>query len=123
MHLDILIWMSIKKQTGNKEVSSMFSNIGNKLKTAAKILLWAGIAVSAIGGIAMIASGSAFRSVNPMILPGLITMIGGALLAWISALGLYGFGELVENSDIRTNIAAKQDMEREQEKKNADRTM
>lgn len=101
----------------------MFSNIGNKLKTAAKILLWAGIAVSAIGGIAMIASGSAFRSVNPMILPGLITMIGGALLAWISALGLYGFGELVENSDIRTNIAAKQDMEREQEKKNADRTM
>ncbi len=96
----------------------MFSNIGNKLKTAAKIILWVGIAVSVIGGIVIIADGSVERRTNPMILPGLMTMIGGAFVSWISALGLYGFGELVENSDIRTNIAAKQDMEREQANKN-----
>lgn len=54
-----------------------------------------------------------------MIVAGIGTAAAGAFASWIGALGLYGFGEMVENSDIRTNIAAKQEMEREQEKKNA----
>ena len=89
----------------------MFDNVGYKLKVVAKIVCWIGIIAAVVSGIALI--------VQRMALVGIVTIIGGALIAWLSALGLYGFGELVENSDIRTNIAAKQDMEREAEKKNA----
>lgn len=92
----------------------MFDNVGAKLKTWAQVVCWAGIVLSIISGIVMIASGN-----DSTVLTGILTMAVGSLGSWIGALCVFGFGELVENSDIRTNIAAKQEMEREQEKKNA----
>ena len=92
----------------------MFSNIGGKLKMVAKIVCWVGIIGSIIGGIVMIASGN-----SSMIVSGIAVIIGGAVASWVGSLGMYALGEITENSDIRTNLAVKADMEREQEKKNA----
>ena len=91
----------------------MFENVGGKLKGLAKVICWVGIIGSVIGGIAIMTQGKA------MIAVGIGVAAGGALASWVGSLGLYGFGEIVENSDIRTNNAAKQELEREQEKKNA----
>ena len=92
----------------------MFDNVGAKLKNCAQIACWAGIVLSIISGVVLIASGD-----DSMVFTGILTMVVGSLGSWIGSLCVYGFGELVENSDIRTNIAAKQELEREQEKKNA----
>ena len=82
----------------------MFTNIGGKLKMVAQVFAWIGIGASLLGGAVMIFSGG--------FLAGLLVAALGALLSWISALAMYGFGELVENSDIRTNLAIKADQER-----------
>lgn len=80
----------------------MFSNIGGKIKVATKVCCWIMIALFVIVGITLIASGLA--------LYGIVFLIAGPLSTWISSFVLYGFGELVENSCIQTNIMIKQDM-------------
>ena len=90
----------------------MFNNIGTRLKTVAKIFCWIGIALSGISGIILITSGlQAYKGGGINILIGLLVIILGSLFSWIGSLGLYGFGELIENSDIQTNLAVKYDME------------
>ena len=81
----------------------MFANAGGKIKAVAQVLTWIGIIGSVIGGIALI-------SMN--FIAGLLTAGVGSLLSWVSALALYGFGELVENSDIRTNLVVKADRQK-----------
>lgn len=76
----------------------MFNNIGGKLKVWAKILCYAGMSLSLIiGSIIMIMGG-----VTGMITFGIgfLTIVGGSLVSWISSFWAYGFGTLVENSDI-----------------------
>ncbi len=75
----------------------MFSNVGGKIKILAKITAWIGIVICVIYGFVMLVS------VEDMALVGLLIMTVGSLLSWISALVLYGFGELVENSTIIAN--------------------
>ena len=82
----------------------MFSNIGGKIKTTAAVCCWIVIIASVISGIAMMA--------NDMVAEGLIVIVVGALSGWISSFGLYGFGELIENSSIIANLMAKQDAEK-----------
>lgn len=84
----------------NWEEKGMFANVGGKIKAVAQVVTWIGIIGSVIGGIALI-------STNFIV--GLLTAGVGSLLSWVSALALYGFGELVENSDISTNLAVKAD--------------
>lgn len=72
----------------------MFDNIGGKIKSLAKVLCILGIIASVIGGIVEIA--------NSAVLPGILTAILGALFAWIGSFGLYGLGQLIENSDAQT---------------------
>lgn len=67
----------------------MFEDIGNKIKKLAKIITWVGIIASVVLGI-MIWSKS--------FIWGLVFMIVGALLSWISSFLLYGIGELIENT-------------------------
>ena len=69
----------------------MFDNIGDKLKSVAILECVLGILASLIGGIAMMVGGA--------VLIGILTIVLGALLSWLSSLGLYGFGQLIENSD------------------------
>ena len=88
----------------------MFDNIGSKIKTLAKVVCWIGIIGSIIAGIAMIAT---LGEVG--VLSGLLTIVLGALLSWVGLFVLYGFGEMVENSDIRTELAVKAEMGKKEE--------
>ncbi len=74
----------------------MYNNIGKKIKVLAKVLAWIGIAASVISGLAMIIASS--RVGGPMALTGILAMVLGSLLSWVSSFVLYGFGEIVENS-------------------------
>lgn len=70
----------------------MFDNIGRKIKDVAQIVTWIGIVASIIGGIIIT---STLKS--PI---GILVMIVGPLISWLSSLTLYGLGQLIENTDI-----------------------
>lgn len=65
----------------------MFDNIGGKIKGFAKIVAWLGIILSVIIGLLSMATG------------GILIMIIGGVSSWVGSFVLYGFGQLVENSD------------------------
>ena len=90
----------------------MFNNVGGKIKAVAKVTAWIGIAICVIYGFVMLVS------MEDMALIGLLIMTVGSLASWISALVLYGFGELVENSGIIANKKEKAADNKPQEKKN-----
>lgn len=71
----------------NPNNSGLFSNIGHKIKNLAKVITWVGIIFSVLFGLITLAAG------------GIIIMIVGPLISWISSFTLYGFGQLIENSD------------------------
>ena len=73
----------------------MFDNIGGKIKSLAKTVTVLGIIISVVAGVVLMAAGR-----NGGFIPGLITMAIGSLAAWLGSFLLYGFGTLVENSDI-----------------------
>ena len=93
----------------------MFDNIGAKIKTAAKIFCLIGIFFSIIGSFGLMVF-SVGNTTVPNVLLAILMAALGSLLSWLGSFGIYGFGELVENSDIRTNLAIKADAEREQRK-------
>ena len=72
----------------------MFDNIGEKIKTVAKVF-------TCIGMFAFSITGLIITQVNeeaPFI--GLLIIVFGCLGSWLASLTLYGFGQLIENSDI-----------------------
>ena len=71
----------------------MFDHIGSKIKSLAKIVCWAGIIISVLIGIVMLASGGDVSS--PI---GLVLMFAGPLCSWIGSFFVYGFGELIEKT-------------------------
>ena len=78
----------------------MYNNIGNKIKTLAQIVAFVEIILSVIIGLVLL-----FQEIIGF---GLIILIFGPLIAWISSWLLYGFGELIEsteeNKDINTKL-------------------
>lgn len=83
----------------------MFNNIGSKLKILAKIYCYAGISLSLIVGSVIMALGGANGGLAFLI--GLLTVVVGSLVSWIGSFRVYGFGTLVENSDIMAEKARK----------------
>lgn len=73
----------------------MFENIGGKIKGLAQIVCWVGIIGSVLCGLFIIALGPSELSGV-----GLLIMIFGSLGAWAGSFMTYGFGQLIENSDI-----------------------
>ncbi len=73
----------------------MFNNIGGKIKGLATVLTSAGIIASCIIGIIYILSGD-----GDNVLQGFLILAIGSLSSWLGSFLLYGFGQLVENSDI-----------------------
>ena len=71
----------------------MFENIGSKIKSIAKVWCIIGIIASFVSSVVMCTLG------NELILVGLATFLVGALLSWVSSAFLYGFGQLIDNSD------------------------
>ncbi len=101
----------------------MYNNIGNKIKGLAKFICWIGIIVSVIAGICIMVAGSSFfNSLNyeygssyvsrtssvGSIAFGLMIMVLGSIGSWLGSLCLYGFGELVNNSEYLKEIKSKQ---------------
>lgn len=89
----------------------MFNNVGNKIKGVAKVFCWLGIIGSVIGGLSMIYIGLNSRHGEELIIYGLLITVLGSLLSWIGSLFTYGFGELVQNSCVQTELAVKNHME------------
>lgn len=89
--MDIIDSLNIIQTVGGK--IPMYNNIGKKLKT----LAFTGFAVSSI--IAVIVGSTIIIKGNDL-LRGLAIILCGVFFSWTGSFVLYGFGQLVENSDI-----------------------
>lgn len=79
----------------------MFDNIGGKIKTVATTIAWLGIIGSIIIGIIIIAEANdSYYPSATETLSGWLVIIVGSLSSWVSSFTLYGFGQLIENTDI-----------------------
>ena len=84
----------------------MFNNIGGKLKGLAVVACWLGIAFSVISGLIILSNSASRYNSGGTIISALSTILLGSLFSWIGSLGMYGFGQLIENSDtIASNMA------------------
>ena len=81
----------------------MFNNIGGKIKGFAKFICWLGIIASVIIAILNITTSVAVGNIAIGVLVGVLIAVGGVLVSWIGSFLLYGFGQLIENSDIIAN--------------------
>ena len=77
----------------------MFDNIGDKIKTLAKVSTVLGIVISVIYGIVLM--------VSDLIFVGFLVMILGSLLFWISSFTLYGFGEMINQLEYSNSNSKK----------------
>lgn len=75
----------------------MFDNIGRKIKTLAKVTCALGIAASILGACVIWGQNSRY---NSTIFIGILVLVLGSLGSWIGSFFTYGFGELIENSEI-----------------------
>lgn len=73
----------------------MFNNIGGKIKGLAAFICWVGIIASILGGIVLMLAGD-----EMFILIGIAVAIVGSLASWIGSFVMYGYGQLIYNSDI-----------------------
>ncbi len=84
----------------------MFNNIGRKIKTLAVVLFWImmilGVLGSLIGGISIIATTGRYDDTGVVF--GILTIIFGSgfafLFSWIGSFFMYGFGQLIDDSEI-----------------------
>lgn len=85
----------------------MFDNIGKKIKTLTKILVWIGIVASIIAGLALLIISGEARDYGQLIGLGLVFLIGGPFLSWVSSFFMYGFGELIDKTcDIQATVCS-----------------
>ena len=76
----------------------MYDNIGGKIKGLAKASFIVAAIAEVITGIALMAAD------EDLILYGLLVLVVGPIVAWVSSWLLYGFGELIDKaSDIERN--------------------
>lgn len=74
----------------------MFNNIEKKIMGLAKVACWLGVAAGAILGVLIAYSNGNLQGV----IVGGLAFVLIALASWIASFCLYGFGKLVENSEI-----------------------
>lgn len=88
----------------------MYKNIGQKMEILAKIIAWIGIAGSVVLGILYITSSAeSWGLFATDVALGILIIIGGSLISWISSWTLYGFGVLITKvSEIAANTAKKE---------------
>ena len=86
----------------------MYDNIGEKVKGLAKAIFAVEAIAAVITGFSLMTGGKYW------ILVGLLVMILGSIIAWVSSWLLYAFGQRVQNSDI---IAAEYNRKNEKHEK------
>ena len=76
----------------------MYDNIGGKIKGLAKVIFF-------VEAIAAVITGFVFMAAHDYLIPvGLLVMILGPIVSWVSSWLLYGFGELIDKTcDIARN--------------------
>ena len=74
----------------------MYNHIGNKLKSIARIIAAVGIVLCNGFGISFIVQGNGNVVQS---LAGIAIAVLGSAISWASTVVLYGFGQLIENSD------------------------
>ena len=79
----------------------MFDNIGDKIKTLAKVSTVLGIVISVIYGIVLMVSD------EDLIFVGFLVMILGSLLSCIGSFTLYGFGEMINQLEYSNSNSKK----------------
>ena len=77
----------------------MFENVGGKIKFLAKTMCWLGIVSFIFLGLALIYIGGT-KEAPIMAIQGVIYLIFGPIVSWIGSWFFYGFGRLIENSEI-----------------------
>ena len=83
----------------DKLEEKMFNNIGKKIKSYAKWVCFCGIGASVIGGLRVLTeAGDAGEFVICLIIAIIIIAVGG-FVSWVSSFTVYGFGQMVDNSD------------------------
>ena len=70
----------------------MFDDIGKKIKNIAVLFTTFCIIGGLIGGILLLARGT--------LVLGLVLLIAVPVASWVSSFALYGFGQLIENTDL-----------------------
>lgn len=100
----------------------MYKNLGYTIKSLARISFWVVLAVAEIAGLLMVIQSfstitySSYSSyfaaldlfTRSSLLAGLVVMAVAPGVCWLGSLALYTVGQMVENSDIRTDLAVKQ---------------
>lgn len=76
----------------------MYNNIGGKIKGLAQFLAWLGIILSVLGGLVFMGITMLSGEFIGAIL-GIIIAVVGSLVSWLNGFLLYGFGQLIDNSD------------------------
>ncbi|MBQ2725723.1 MAG: hypothetical protein IJF78_08455 [Clostridia bacterium] len=85
----------------SSETTGMYGNIAAKIKFLAQAVAWIGIIGSIIWGFSVISID------EDLILTGFLIAVIGALISWVSSFVLYGYGQLIENTDKLVKIAGK----------------
>ena len=76
----------------------MYENIGGKIKGLASVLFVVGLIGAIFAG--------ALLLIDEQVALGLLTIIGGPIICWVSSWFLYGFGELIDKaSEIARNTS------------------
>ena len=87
----------------------MHNNIGQKIQTLAKVIMWIGIVTSIGMGVVIMANtytytyGTMYSGVGNGVVAGIFVMIAGVISSWVGSFLLYGFGQLIINTDSLRN--------------------
>ena len=89
----------------------MFKNPGKKLKVIAKVFFWIYLVIFVAAGLAMMFAGGdlAKSSGMPPILTGIIIIVVGFIIAWLSTLMLYAVGSAVADIHAIKKAQCKED--------------
>lgn len=77
----------------------MYDNIGSKIKTVAKVVGFAGIVISILAGLLFLLVAFSEEKFSYFGI-GILVAILGSIISWASTIALYGFGQIVENTDV-----------------------
>jgi len=89
----------------------MFKDIGGKMKFFAEAMAWIGIIISIGVGLLLCATGIGARKGESLIIGGILLMSLGSIASYIGSWFLYGFGELIENSRMQTELLLRMEKE------------